>query len=91
MIINRSGVTIRTKVEQIRLAGRATQGVKIITLREGAVIGSVMAVAVSEDDDVEAVASGNELGAEGAEQTQQEVAVEPAVTPSDEPSTSAEE
>ena len=91
MIINRSGVTIRTKVEQIRLAGRATQGVKIINLREGDVIASVMAVPVSEDDDVEAVASGNELVAEGAEQTQQEVAVEPAVTPSDEPSTSAEE
>ena len=91
MIINRSGVTIRTKVEQIRLAGRATQGVKIINLREGDVIASVMAVPVSEDDDVEAVASGNELVAEGAEQTQQEVTVEPAVTPSDEPSTSAEE
>ena len=91
MIINRSGVTIRTKVEQIRLAGRATQGVKIINLREGDVIASVMAVPVSEDDDVEAVATGNELVAEGAEQTQQEVAVEPAVTPSDEPSTSAEE
>ncbi len=52
MIINRSGVTIRTKVDQIRLAGRATQGVKIINLREGDVIASVMAVPVSEDEEV---------------------------------------
>ena len=50
MIINRSGVTIRTKVEQIRLAGRATQGVKIINLREGDVIASVMAVPVSDEE-----------------------------------------
>ncbi|MBR2170031.1 MAG: DNA gyrase subunit A, partial [Alistipes sp.] len=35
MIINRSGVTIRTEVSQIRLAGRATQGVRIINLRDG--------------------------------------------------------
>ncbi|WP_418983058.1 DNA gyrase subunit A [Alistipes sp.] len=44
MIINRSGLTIRTAVSQIRLAGRATQGVKIINLREGDAIASVMAV-----------------------------------------------
>ncbi|MBQ5393653.1 MAG: DNA gyrase subunit A, partial [Alistipes sp.] len=35
MIINRSGLTIRTAVSQIHLAGRATQGVRIINLREG--------------------------------------------------------
>ena len=51
MIINRSGVTIRTKVDQIRLAGRATQGVKIINLREGDVIASVMAVPVSDEEE----------------------------------------
>ncbi len=49
MIINRSGITIRTAVDQIRLAGRATQGVKIINLREGDTIASVMAVPKSED------------------------------------------
>ena len=49
MIINRSGITIRTSVDQIRLAGRATQGVKIINLREGDTIASVMAVPKSED------------------------------------------
>ncbi len=51
MIINRSGVTIRTEVSQIRLAGRATQGVRIINLREGDAIASVMAVPASEDEE----------------------------------------
>ena len=64
MIINRSGVTIRTKVEQIRLAGRATQGVKIINLREGDVIASVMAVPVSDEE--EAAEGVVEVQAEGA-------------------------
>ena len=63
MIINRSGVTIRTKVEQIRVAGRATQGVKIINLREGDVIASVMAVPVSDEEEI----AENVVVAEGAE------------------------
>ena len=53
MIINRSGLTIRTAVSQIRLAGRATQGVRIINLREGDAIASVMAVpAAGEEEEV---------------------------------------
>ncbi|MBQ7297263.1 MAG: DNA gyrase subunit A, partial [Alistipes sp.] len=51
MIINRSGIAIRTGVEQIRLAGRATQGVKIINLREGDSIASVVVVPKSEEDE----------------------------------------
>ena len=51
MIINRSGLTIRTSVSQIRLAGRATQGVRIINLREGDAIASVMAVPAAGDED----------------------------------------
>ena len=54
MIINRSGLTIRTSVEQIRLAGRATQGVRIINLREGDAIESVMAVpAAGEEEEMQ--------------------------------------
>ncbi len=49
MIINRSGTTIRTAVDGIRMAGRATQGVRIINLREGDSIASVMAVPKSDD------------------------------------------
>ena len=51
MIINKSGITIRTKVEQIRVAGRATQGVRIINLRDGDSIASVMAVPKSEEEE----------------------------------------
>ena len=65
MIINRSGLTIRTSVDQIRLAGRATQGVKIINLREGDSIASVMAVPKSED--AEEIAADAVVNAEGVE------------------------
>ena len=57
MIINRSGLTIRTAVSQIHLAGRATQGVRIINLREGDAIASVTAVPANEDKDEEVVAT----------------------------------
>jgi DNA gyrase subunit A len=53
MIINRSGITIRTAVSGIRLAGRATQGVRIINLREGDEIASVVAVPRTEDESAE--------------------------------------
>ena len=75
MIINRSGVTIRTKVEQIRVAGRATQGVKIINLREGDVIASVMAVPVSEEEEIDATAV-VEGGAEGTTEPNAEPTVQ---------------
>ena len=65
MIIHRSGLTIRTAVSQIRLAGRATQGVRIINLREGDAIASVMAVPAAGDEDeevqsAEVAATGND-------------------------------
>ncbi len=62
MIINRSGLTIRTSVGQIRLAGRATQGVRIINLREGDAIASVMAVPAAEEDAPE-TENGGEIAA----------------------------
>ncbi len=52
MIINRSGLTIRTAVEQIRVAGRATQGVRIINLREGDAIASVMVVPAADEEEM---------------------------------------
>ena len=68
MIINRSGVTIRTEVSQIRLAGRATQGVRIINLREGDAIASVMAVPASDEAEeiVNVVSEGAEVVADSA-------------------------
>jgi DNA gyrase subunit A len=54
MIINRSGITIRMAVSSLRTMGRATQGVRLINLREGDAIASVEKVASNgEEDDVE--------------------------------------
>ncbi|MDO5443660.1 MAG: DNA gyrase C-terminal beta-propeller domain-containing protein, partial [Bacteroidia bacterium] len=50
MIINRSGMTIRMPVDGIRVAGRATQGVKLINLRGTDSIAAVSVVAKSEDE-----------------------------------------
>jgi DNA gyrase subunit A len=51
MIINKSGIAIRMSVKDLRLMGRATQGVKLINLRNG---DSIAAVAkVMPDDEVE--------------------------------------
>lgn len=49
MIINKSGITIRMAVSDIRVAGRATQGVKLINIREGDSIAAVCVVNKSED------------------------------------------
>jgi DNA gyrase subunit A len=54
MIINRSGLTIRMAVSDIRVAGRATQGVRLINIKDGDSIAAVSAVNKSEDDQVQA-------------------------------------
>jgi len=50
MIINRSGLTIRMAVSGIKVAGRATQGVRLINIKEGDSIAAVSAVNKSEDE-----------------------------------------
>tara|TARA_B100001750_G_scaffold245664_1_gene265867 strand:+ start:1914 stop:4532 length:2619 start_codon:yes stop_codon:yes gene_type:complete len=50
MIVNKSGVTIRIAVKQLREMGRATQGVKIIKLRENDSIASVAKVPSEEEE-----------------------------------------
>uniref|UniRef100_UPI004056DE57 DNA gyrase subunit A n=1 Tax=Alistipes sp. TaxID=1872444 RepID=UPI004056DE57 len=67
MIINRSGITIRTSIEQIRVAGRATQGVRIINLREGDEIASVAVVPVTEEEELVEGAVVEGVVTEGAE------------------------
>ena len=53
MIINKSGITIRTSVDQIPVQGRATQGVRIINLgKKNDCIGSVCKVSKSEEEEV---------------------------------------
>ncbi|MCC6316389.1 MAG: DNA gyrase subunit A [Gemmatimonadaceae bacterium] len=59
MIITKSGMIIRSPVSQVRVAGRNTQGVKLVNLDNGDV---VMAVArVVPDDDKDAGAEGEEV------------------------------
>ena len=50
MIINRSGLTIRMAVSGIKVAGRATQGVKLINIKDGDSIAAVSVVNKSEED-----------------------------------------
>ena len=56
MIINRSGIAIRLAASTIRVAGRATQGVRLINIREGDSIAAVCTVANGDDDSAEAAA-----------------------------------
>lgn len=53
MIINKSGLTIRMAVSDIRVAGRATQGVRLINIKEGDAIAAVCVVNKSEEKPVE--------------------------------------
>ena len=54
MIINRSGIAIRMEVESLRVMGRATQGVRLINLRDDDTIAAVAKV-LKDDDDIEDV------------------------------------
>lgn len=53
MIINKSGLTIRLAVSNLRLMGRATQGVRLINIQSGDSIASVTDVVGSNGDEVE--------------------------------------
>ena len=50
MIINKSGIAIRMEVEDLRVMGRATQGVKVISIKEGDSIAAVAKVMKDEDE-----------------------------------------
>ncbi|MBT3503971.1 MAG: DNA gyrase subunit A [Cryomorphaceae bacterium] len=52
MIINKSGIAIRMQVEDLRVMGRATQGVKVISIKDGDSIAAVAKV-MKDDDDLE--------------------------------------
>ena len=49
MIINKSGIAIRMRVEDLRVMGRATQGVKAISIKEGDGIAAVAKVMKDEE------------------------------------------
>lgn len=66
MIITRKGVVNRQRVEEIRVIGRATQGVKLMNLDDGDVVMDVARVIIDDDD---------EDGLEGAEAPVGEISV----------------
>jgi DNA gyrase subunit A len=53
MVITKSGITIRIHLDQVRVMGRAAQGVKIINLKKGGEIAAVAKVPRSEDEESE--------------------------------------
>jgi DNA gyrase subunit A len=54
MIINRSGLAIRMSVENLRVMGRATQGVRLINLKSNDAIAAVAKV-MKDDEEVEEI------------------------------------
>ncbi len=67
MIINRSGIIIRLSVAELRVMGRATQGVRLINLRNGDEIAAVAKVDALDEEDLVDI-DGIEV-ADGAEGT----------------------
>ena len=64
MIINKSGITIRLKVEDVRIMGRATQGVRLINLeKRNDQIGSVCKVESESEEEtlVEEIVEGEDI------------------------------
>ncbi len=62
VIINKSGITLRLHVADIRVMGRATQGVRLINLdKRNDVIASVCCVDADPEEEVEEVIEGEEL------------------------------
>ena len=53
MIINKSGIAIRLPVEDLRVMGRATQGVRLINLKNNDQLAAVAKVMKIEDDEIE--------------------------------------
>lgn len=61
MIINKSGITIRMSVADLRIMGRATQGVRLIKMRETDEIASVAKVSREEEDAEENITDNQDI------------------------------
>ena len=66
MIINKSGLTIRMEVSALRVMGRATQGVRLINIKENDSIAAVTKVMKEDEEVIDAEALENEEGSEGS-------------------------
>jgi DNA gyrase subunit A len=71
MIITQYGNILRSRISALRVMGRATQGVRLINLREGDIIASVAIVSVNEDEEVsdpEDITKNNEISEENGKE-----------------------
>ncbi|MBS7563113.1 DNA gyrase subunit A [Mucilaginibacter sp. Bleaf8] len=82
MIINRSGIIIRIAMNELRIMGRATQGVRLISLKEGDEIASVAKIEHSEEEELEQKLEEN--GITETEDTEDNTSVEGTDTPASE-------
>ena len=80
MIINKSGIVIRIAVDELRVMGRATQGVRLITLKGDDAIASVTQVEREEEieEDIKALEgeAGSDTEGERKDNTGSETALE---------------
>ncbi|WP_373764458.1 DNA gyrase subunit A, partial [Delftia acidovorans] len=76
MLITDTGVLVRTRVSEIRELGRATQGVTLISLDEGAKLGGLQRIVENDASEVEDEATGEE--ATGGDEAAAEGTGEPA-------------
>ena len=67
MIINKSGIAIRLPVDQLRVMGRATQGVKLIRLNEDDEISAVEKIEFVASDEIE-----DHEGTEGSDESNED-------------------
>ncbi|RXG28784.1 DNA gyrase subunit A [Leeuwenhoekiella palythoae] len=71
MIINKSGIAIRMEVSELRVMGRATQGVRLINLKKGDTIAAVTKVKKDEDDIEDEELDGVEGATDTSESTEE--------------------
>ena len=67
MLITKSGMIIRSPVSQVRVAGRNTQGVRLVNLDAGDSVMGVARVVPEDDKDVEGILDSDENGAENGD------------------------
>ncbi|MBK0379470.1 DNA gyrase subunit A [Mucilaginibacter segetis] len=65
MIINKSGIIIRIAISELRVMGRATQGVKLITLKNNDEIASVAKIEHDEEEETDEIIIDGETGETG--------------------------
>ena len=76
MIINKSGITIRMAVSDLRVMGRATQGVKLINIKGEDSIAAVAKVMHDDDVDGEEIEDGTEIENEESNEESNDESVE---------------